>query len=581
MQALKSKFFRLLIFLPALLILSSGPICMAYMTTSAEIGFSFLWLTVPLAGLTVAAFIINDQVLYPRYVVTERYIEYFIAAIIVSGIINFASIYIEMLFRALCGVPQEIRNPFSPWILIYSIPTGLFMAMIIVGFSLWKLRSLLESRAVAEKMAKEYLEQKAILFRKRLRMEEIRRILHEAMEKAPSNPDKTNSLLRNLSERLRQQLYDTSDLLPPPSGVFTTPPPNRPESISVRFMASPRLRPMRHLALILFCLFVAFGSMFDFPDRPVFDVPHLLWAATAFLITAFLIYMNIYILFPLFKKKGRERIYAWILGLGTMLLFSLLTIYTMMSSSGVNPQGVQIPIFTFPLGTAGTLMTFLVLMAGTFSLAMINNNIKGKWRISRLEMEVARAEFENLQHQVSPHFIFNVLNNAAILSFEEPEEAVETLRRLEIFLVYHLEEARAREITIAEEVAFLSNYLIMERASGKNFDFRINYDRKLGEIRMPTLLTLPIVENAVKHSGRIADRWIEINISRNKDKIRFECRNSFSQESREASIRNPRKSGLGIVNTRRRLELLFGKRFSFESHASGQIYSSIIIIPLS
>ena len=180
-------------------------------------------------------------------------------------------------------------------------------------------------------------------------------------------------------------------------------------------------------------------------------------------------------------------------------------------------------------------------------------------KASRLEAGLARANLEALRMQLNPHFLFNALNTASVLALKgERHEVVRTLARLSELLRLALENER-QQVSLAEELRFLDTYLEIE---GMRFKDRLTVARAIMpetlDAEVPSLLFQPLVENAVRHgiARRTGPGRIEVGARRDGDRLVLTVRDTGPGFSAGGS--KSAGSGVGLANTRARLEQLYG-----------------------
>ncbi|MEK6300575.1 MAG: histidine kinase [Acidobacteriota bacterium] len=195
-------------------------------------------------------------------------------------------------------------------------------------------------------------------------------------------------------------------------------------------------------------------------------------------------------------------------------------------------------------------------------------------KISRLKAELAEAQLriteaqlQALKMQLHPHFLFNTLNSISALLDEDPAAADEMLARLGDFLRMTLENSGAQEVTLQEELEFLRCYLEIERV---RFHDRLTVSFEISaetlDARVPNLLLQPIVENAIRHGivSRSEPGRIEISSRRNGDRLLLLVRDNGPGLAPLESSGGKLREGLGLGNTRARLEQLYGAGHRFE-----------------
>jgi signal transduction histidine kinase len=175
-----------------------------------------------------------------------------------------------------------------------------------------------------------------------------------------------------------------------------------------------------------------------------------------------------------------------------------------------------------------------------------------------LESRLAQAQIEFLRAQLQPHFLFNTLNAISTLIHRDTDVADRMLARLGHLLRLTLDNAGTPEITLRQELEFIRAYLEIEQIRfGSRLHVTIDVDPDVLELPVPSLVLQPIVENAVKHGIAPQDKPGNINITAQRvdDCLRLEvCDDGPGLCHKLAGRRN----GIGLANTRARLEQLYG-----------------------
>jgi signal transduction histidine kinase len=184
---------------------------------------------------------------------------------------------------------------------------------------------------------------------------------------------------------------------------------------------------------------------------------------------------------------------------------------------------------------------------------------------AQLQAHLAEARLQALRMQINPHFLFNALHSISDGFENDAATARRMLARLSEILRYAFEGMDAQEVTLAEELRFLDGYLDIQRF---RFEDRLNVSQKVApdvrEALVPNLILQPLVENAIKHGlsqleepGRIELRaWRECGILH-----LTVCDNGpgLTDSGAGATKRTP---GIGLQNTRERLDALYGSNQS-------------------
>ncbi|MEY2409696.1 MAG: two-component system, LytTR family, sensor kinase [Verrucomicrobiota bacterium] len=181
---------------------------------------------------------------------------------------------------------------------------------------------------------------------------------------------------------------------------------------------------------------------------------------------------------------------------------------------------------------------------------------------AELEARLTAARLQALQMQLNPHFLFNTLNTISSLMHKDVEAADRMVARLSDLLRYALESTDAQEVPLRQELAFLDGYLEIQQA---RFGERLRVTREIEPAtlggRMPNLLLQPMVENAIEHgiAPHARPGQIVLRASRHGERLQLEV------EDNGAGLRpgEPLVEGVGIANTRARLQQLYGTRHEF------------------
>lgn len=176
-----------------------------------------------------------------------------------------------------------------------------------------------------------------------------------------------------------------------------------------------------------------------------------------------------------------------------------------------------------------------------------------KLLIYELEQSKTSAELEQLKNQINPHFLFNMLNNANVLTKKDPEKASQVLMKLSDLLRYQLYDSARDKVLLTSDIHFLEDFLNLEKVRRDSFDFLISKEGDLSGVQIPPLLFISFVENAVKHNNDATKpSYVHLYFDLRAGRLFFKCINSKPMLK---SIGNT--GGLGLTNIKRRLELLY------------------------
>lgn len=180
----------------------------------------------------------------------------------------------------------------------------------------------------------------------------------------------------------------------------------------------------------------------------------------------------------------------------------------------------------------------------------------------RAEAAALRLELEELRLQLDPHFLFNALNGVAEEIPEHPAAALAMLRNLTAYLRNSLDGINQPIVTVDTEVEGLSAYLGVQRARfGERLRTHIHVEHEAGARHIASFLLQPLVENAVKYGRREDGLDVHIDIRAEGDALHIEIANTGTLDEAAGSRR--RRSGIGLENVRRRLDLHYPGRHTF------------------
>ncbi|MEG1025302.1 MAG: histidine kinase [Flavobacterium sp.] len=199
----------------------------------------------------------------------------------------------------------------------------------------------------------------------------------------------------------------------------------------------------------------------------------------------------------------------------------------------------------------------------------------------KMEKEIAnqqvQAELSLLKSQISPHFLFNMLNSLYALSLRKSDETPGVILQLSDILRYSLYETHERELGVLDEIAIIETYISIQKIRIPE-TVRISFNHKgISAVdRIAPMLMLPLVENAFKHGvdSTVGDSYVSAAIYKQNDRLIFTCENNY-KESNESKM-----GGIGLHNIQKRLELIYPSRFQFKTEKSEGIFKVTLSILL-
>ena len=193
-----------------------------------------------------------------------------------------------------------------------------------------------------------------------------------------------------------------------------------------------------------------------------------------------------------------------------------------------------------------------------------------KQQLKEEHQKRTEAELEWLKNQLNPHFLFNTLNNISSLVQIDADKAQDAIAQLSDLMRYAMYETRREMVPIQGEVEFMRNYIeLMKLRCNDKTEVNVQWSMFNGQLEVAPLLFISLIENAFKH-GVSSSRpsKIDIRLEQQDDSLVFTCDNT--NFPKDDTVRSG--SGIGLENTRRRLDLLYGGHYTWDQSVNGDIY---------
>jgi hypothetical protein len=224
------------------------------------------------------------------------------------------------------------------------------------------------------------------------------------------------------------------------------------------------------------------------------------------------------------------------------------------------------PLMVFPYEGVLTLATNWIIIFLLWSALYFAGNYLRNYRseeIKNLRHEALRNEVElnNLKAQLNPHFMFNSMNSIRALVDDEPQHAKDAITKLASLLRTTLLTGKQKLIPLNEELKLVKDYLALEKIRyEERLITEFNIDPQAYSYKVPPLMLLTLVENAIKHGITHLPKGglVKIDIDEQKNYLEIIVLNSGKYNPGISS-----GTGIGLKNTTKRLELLYGNRSEF------------------
>jgi sensor histidine kinase YesM len=202
---------------------------------------------------------------------------------------------------------------------------------------------------------------------------------------------------------------------------------------------------------------------------------------------------------------------------------------------------------------------FILSLAIGILVKLVRISMQRQLYDAKAEAQQSQSELHLLQSQLSPHFLFNTLNNLYGLSITEHEKIPPLLLKLSELLRYSVYDAKELFVPLKEELNYINNYIEFEKIRiGDRLILNVDIEEPQNtDIKIAPMLLIVFIENAFKHSKNTAEQYIQVEISLKiwGSYILFFVKNSQNQSKEKGTF--DKNSGFGLANVRKRLELLY------------------------
>ena len=274
------------------------------------------------------------------------------------------------------------------------------------------------------------------------------------------------------------------------------------------------------------------------------NINHVIWIA--------LFYVNAYVIVPqvIYRKRFGKYIVV-LVGIFCVLFIIDWSLFYFLI------EGLAYSVKNFFWFNA---FPILFILACSTAFRMVNDRIKEERLQKEKENENLKTELSLLRSQVSPHFMFNIMNNMVALARKKSDLLEPSLIKLSALLRYMLYETDEK-VALQKEIEYLQSYIDLQKQRfGNNVTIKTCMEKVNEDYEIEPMLLIPFVENAIKHgTGLIENAEIDVELRTEKNMLSFSVRNKFNETSEEIKDKS---SGIGLPNVQRRLALLYGNRHS-------------------
>jgi Histidine kinase len=344
----------------------------------------------------------------------------------------------------------------------------------------------------------------------------------------------------------------------------------------IRFVSDNKYRWIRHGLFIILGLILAFKGDFGGDDNRSEEVMHAVRLADGlnFIFVMSMIYLLLQVLVPrlLFRSKVALFFISFTGIIVIIYFFVWMTdFYFLRPVIPGNLYHIDLSVLHFiQIGAVCSVLLSAVVGLKVFKKWIIDVQLMNELHETNL-----KTELEQLKSQVNPHFLFNTLNNLLVLTKTDPEKASQVLLGLSDLLRYQLYDSAREKISLSKDIAFLQNYLSLEKIRKNDFAFTIHTEGNIETQNMPPFLFIPFVENAVKHgASTVGHSYLTLHFSVKDKRLHFQSVNS------KPPVKLQTTGGIGLGNIKRRLELLYPGNHTLQITDKPDQFIVTLILPL-
>jgi two-component system, LytTR family, sensor histidine kinase AlgZ len=280
----------------------------------------------------------------------------------------------------------------------------------------------------------------------------------------------------------------------------------------------------------------------------------VLMIGSQFILTVLIVYFNYFVLLPRFleKKKWLPYILEFLLPFILVVAARVLVQRYLMDEFSHHEKYFYKNIFIIQTAVITLFITIFISL-----LRFVSDWFQLEAMKKEVQNEKLTSELNFLKAQINPHFLFNTLNNLYYLAYSKSENTTEVISKLSQVMRYMIYDANHERVLLDKEIEYMKNYISLERLRLNNqipINFSINGNTDGVEIAPLVLITF--LENAFKHgvTNTNVKAWVNISISIEGKNLFYTVENS---KDSQAVADNVNKSGIGLANVGRRLELVY------------------------
>lgn len=286
-------------------------------------------------------------------------------------------------------------------------------------------------------------------------------------------------------------------------------------------------------------------------------------------------YLNYYLLIPRLYFTKKFTLF-WLL---VFLSVVFIAIVPKIISFGLFPLPPEVAEYMKPFRPAFLLHHFehqFLRFAAVFILSLLLR-INDQWKTA--QKDKMSAELSYMRAQINPHFLFNTLNSIYSMAISKSDHTATAVVKLSGMMRYAITDAHMNLVPLQKEISYISDYIDLQQYRLGNtvkLNYRINGDPE--DKKIAPLILISIVENAFKYGVNPEENSsIMVDLTIHEYFLVFIVKNNKVR----TNVSEDEKSGIGIENTRKRLEMIYPGRHKFEIEETAREFSVVLTLQLS
>jgi len=288
-----------------------------------------------------------------------------------------------------------------------------------------------------------------------------------------------------------------------------------------------------------------------------------------------------WLLIPRLLFRNRLRIYFMYVLLAMLLVWTY-QYFHFMQEITMRPRPQYIPPgprHILPLPLFLDFIFSILIIGANLVIALLFQRFEDRLERESLMKTNAENQLSYLKAQINPHFYMNMLNNIHGMIEIDPTKAQDMVIDMSRLMRYMLYDSSQPHISLSAEIQFLNNYLRLMRQRYPSDKVAITSDfpeeRQTAGVLVPPLIFLVFIENAFKHGITYREAsYVSISIRVTDGMVEFHCLNSNHPAP------TPHTPGIGLINVKKRLNLIYGPRHSLEISESDTTYNVNLFLPI-